>query len=220
MLKITKEAMQRWNQIPDDVKPQLLSNVYCSKCKDAVTIINFQASMDGNDLILKGNCTVCNHNVARLIEGPEDDILEFAEKLSIEDVDKMFDNQINENNILLKQFEQHLYSQKLVTKTVKKHVDNIDFFINTFTLHYEIETPQDAWHGIDMYFHEFMPNKTTFGSVNDTKSSIASLKKFYKYLVELKRLSKNDYDEILDMIKNNKDEWFDVYDDEFEDDDW
>ena len=64
----------------------------------------------------------------------------------------------------------------------------------------------DNLNSINMYFDYFMPNKTMFGSVSDTKSSIGSLKKFYKYLVELNRLSKNDYDEILEMIKNNKDE--------------
>lgn len=73
MIKITQEAMRRWKQIPDDVKPQLLSNVYCSKCKDTVKIVNFEASMMGNDLRLKGNCAVCDNNVARLIEAPDDE---------------------------------------------------------------------------------------------------------------------------------------------------
>ena len=68
MIKLSQEAMQRWNQIPDDVKPKLLENVYCSKCKDTVKIGNFEASMIEADLILKGKCSICNNNIARLIE--------------------------------------------------------------------------------------------------------------------------------------------------------
>ena len=69
MIKFDKKAMQMFNQIPDDVKPKILSNVYCSNCKDVVKIVEFEGSMDGEDLILKGKCENCSSNVARLIEG-------------------------------------------------------------------------------------------------------------------------------------------------------
>lgn len=69
MVKFTKKAMQRFNQIPDEMKSKILSNVYCSQCKDMVTIVNFEGIMEGDDLILKGKCKNCSGNVARLIEG-------------------------------------------------------------------------------------------------------------------------------------------------------
>jgi len=69
MIKFDKKAMNRFNQIPDDIKSKLLSNVYCSKCKDTVKIVDFEATMDKDDLILKGKCEKCSGNVARLIEG-------------------------------------------------------------------------------------------------------------------------------------------------------
>lgn len=69
MIKFSKEAMKRWNQIPSNIQPKLLSNTYCSKCKDTVKIVNFEATMDNDDLILKGKCENCSDNVARLIEG-------------------------------------------------------------------------------------------------------------------------------------------------------
>ncbi len=69
MIKFDKKAMNRFNQIPDDMKSKLLSNVYCSKCKDTVKIVDFEATMDKDDLILKGKCEKCSGNVARLIEG-------------------------------------------------------------------------------------------------------------------------------------------------------
>lgn len=69
MIKFDKKAMEKFNQIPDDVKSKILSNVYCSKCRDTVKIVEFEASMDGEDLILRGKCEKCSANVARLIEG-------------------------------------------------------------------------------------------------------------------------------------------------------
>ena len=69
MIKFDKKAMQKFNEIPDDMKSKLLSNVYCSKCKDMVKIVDFEASMDRDDLVLKGKCENCSGKVARLIEG-------------------------------------------------------------------------------------------------------------------------------------------------------
>lgn len=137
------------------------------------------------------------------------------QNLTIEQIDKLMDKQIESNNKLLEQFEKHLYNQNLTKKTINKHRDNIDFYINTFILHYDIETPEESWDAMDMYFSSFVPDKTTWGSVNDTKSSIASLKKFYAYLVEIGRFSKDSHNEMLTMIKENKQRWFEVYDDEF-----
>jgi len=69
MIKFDKKAMNKFNQIPDDIKSKLLSNVYCSNCADTVRIVDFEATMDNNDLILKGKCERCSNRVVRLIEG-------------------------------------------------------------------------------------------------------------------------------------------------------
>lgn len=60
--------MQAFNKIPDDVKAKILSNVYCTKCKKMVKIVDFKASIERNDLILKGKCENCSSRVIRLIE--------------------------------------------------------------------------------------------------------------------------------------------------------
>ena len=69
MITFDKKAMQKFNQIPDDFKSKILSNVYCSNCKDMVKIVDFEATMDKDDLVLKGKCENCSGKVARLIEG-------------------------------------------------------------------------------------------------------------------------------------------------------
>ena len=69
MIKFDKKAMNKFNQIPDNIKSKLLSNVYCSKCAGMVKIVDFEATMDGIDLVLKGKCEKCSGKVTRLIEG-------------------------------------------------------------------------------------------------------------------------------------------------------
>jgi hypothetical protein len=44
---------------------------------------------------------------------------------------------IAENNILLKEFELWLETKKLSPKTLNKHVNNIDFFVNNYLVHHE-----------------------------------------------------------------------------------
>ena len=61
--------MQKFNQIPDDVKSKILSNAYCSSCKDTVKIVDFEGKLDKGDLILIGKCEKCLGDVSRLIEG-------------------------------------------------------------------------------------------------------------------------------------------------------
>jgi hypothetical protein len=68
MIQFDKKAMQRFNQIPDDLKSKILSNVYCSHCNDTVRIVDFTASIEMGDLVLKGKCNNCSHLVVRLIE--------------------------------------------------------------------------------------------------------------------------------------------------------
>ncbi|MCK9454730.1 hypothetical protein [Sulfurimonas sp.] len=68
MIKFNKKAMQKFNQIPDDIKSKTLSNVYCSACKGTTTIVDFVATVDRNDLVLTGKCNKCSGEVIRLIE--------------------------------------------------------------------------------------------------------------------------------------------------------
>ncbi len=52
-----------------DVRRKILENVFCRHCRGAVSIVNVAGTVKGGDLMLDGNCTVCGHNVARLVEG-------------------------------------------------------------------------------------------------------------------------------------------------------
>ena len=68
MIKFDAKAMIKFNRISNDIKSKILSNVYCSKCADMVKIVDFEATADSDDLVLKGKCEKCSGKVTRLIE--------------------------------------------------------------------------------------------------------------------------------------------------------
>jgi hypothetical protein len=65
----TKPAAKLWAAIPLDARKQLLSNVWCGKCRREVMITNFSGAVKSGALLLVGKCTECHGDVARLIEG-------------------------------------------------------------------------------------------------------------------------------------------------------
>jgi endogenous inhibitor of DNA gyrase (YacG/DUF329 family) len=66
--KLTGPAAKIWAAISADTRKQLLSNVWCSKCQDAVTITNFSGTVKAGDLLLVGKCAICQSDVARVVE--------------------------------------------------------------------------------------------------------------------------------------------------------
>ena len=66
--KFTGPAAKLWAHIPADLKKQLLSNVWCGKCRHEVTITNFTGAVNVGDFLLVGSCKECHGDVARLIE--------------------------------------------------------------------------------------------------------------------------------------------------------
>ena len=66
--KFTAPAAKLWDAIPADTRKVLLSNVWCGKCRHAVTITNFSGAVKAGDLLLVGKCSECHEDVARVIE--------------------------------------------------------------------------------------------------------------------------------------------------------
>ena len=67
----TKQASKFWTAIPADARAKLLANVYCTHCRSAVSIASVTGTVKRGDLLLKGTCVRCGHDVARLVEGPD-----------------------------------------------------------------------------------------------------------------------------------------------------
>ncbi|WP_404408272.1 hypothetical protein [Jeotgalibacillus malaysiensis] len=62
------EANRKWLSIPENIRKQLILNVFCSNCLDAVKIKDFVIKPNPAGVVLEGNCAVCGNGVARVVE--------------------------------------------------------------------------------------------------------------------------------------------------------
>jgi len=60
-------ATKLWAELSDADKKELLSNVWCGKCRHAVTITNYSGTVNAGKLLLVGVCSECHGDVAKLI---------------------------------------------------------------------------------------------------------------------------------------------------------
>jgi len=67
VIAITVANMQ-WKRIPKNIKEKILSNVWCSNCRDAISVADYYIENDKLGLIIHGKCSVCGSEVARVVE--------------------------------------------------------------------------------------------------------------------------------------------------------
>jgi len=111
------------------------------------------------------------------------------------------------NEKLLNKFENYLQGKDLSPKTVKNHLDNIDFYINEFLLYYDANLPQEGIFKIDSFLGNWFPQKAMWANPSSVKSYIASFKKFYSWMVEQRLNTAEDLQEMKEWIKEDKDGW-------------
>jgi hypothetical protein len=114
----------------------------------------------------------------------------------------------DENEKLLKEFGVWLEASKLVPKTVKGHVSNVDFYINEFLLYEEpVQQAQDGIYGVRMFFGYWFIKKASWATPASIKSNAASLTKFYTFLLGKGLVDQEALDEWKAQIKEEMPEW-------------
>ncbi len=161
---------------------------------------------------------MCNEiGVSYFCEAEEEvaEQFELTEEMNNQLLDAIFsyDEEANEkiekkNNEYLELFENHLIRQGLNTKTIRKHLENIDFYINEFLLREEpLEMENGCGEKIDEFLGDFFIRKAMWSTPNTIKSTSASIKKFYKFMSESDVVSKDDYRNLCEIIKGNIEFW-------------
>ena len=122
----------------------------------------------------------------------------------------------SQNKKVLNDFEEYLKKSGVTDKTVSKHSDNIDFYINHYLLYDDFESHDKGHYRLDDFFTYYFPRKAMWSSANSVKENITSLKKFYKYLQELSFITNANLKEMNSIIKEEKEYWLSLYSDEAE----
>ena len=112
-----------------------------------------------------------------------------------------------ENDKLLEEFADWLSAKGLAGKTIRRHCENIDFYVNHFLLYEDAEEAREGVLHVDMFLGYWFIRKAMWASQSAIKSNAASLKKFYTFMHEKGKVTKEELDGLKRDIKEGMPEW-------------
>ena len=126
-----------------------------------------------------------------------------------------YDEQVEEikklNEPILTDFQKSLEKAGLAKKTVKSHVDNIDFFAEYLVYYEPLQRLDEADEGdVSSFLLDWFPHKAMWASVSSTKSYLASFKKFFQWMGETKRIPSDVVDGVITMMKEERQGFLDA----------
>ena len=124
----------------------------------------------------------------------------------MKDLEKKIEENKKRNKKFMKEFEEYLKEKNLKDKTIKKHLSNVDLFINDYLNYYDIETPEEGINSVYSFLSGWFIEKCMWETVYTTKETAASIKKFYAYMSEKGYVKKEDYKELCEELKDSMDE--------------
>lgn len=124
----------------------------------------------------------------------------------MKDLEKKIEENKKRNKKFMKEFEEYLKEKNLKDKTIKKHLSNVDLFINDYLNYYDIETPEEGINSVYSFLSGWFIEKCMWATVYTTKETAASIKKFYAYMSEKGYVKKEDYKFLCEELKDSMDE--------------
>ena len=122
---------------------------------------------------------------------------------------KIKENQ-KRNKKFMKEFEEWLKEKSLSDKTIKKHLSNVDLFINDYLNYYDVETAEEGITSVYSFLNCWFIEKCMWATPYTTKEEAASIKKFYAYMSEKGYVEKEDYKFLCEELKDSMDEILDT----------
>ena len=109
------------------------------------------------------------------------------------------------NYQLLDLFEEDL--RDLSPKTVRQHVSNVDFYINDYLLYEDALSFVAGIDMIDDFLGNFFILKCMWSTPGNIKSTAASIKKFYKCMLDHGKIQRASYNYLYGEIKERMPKW-------------
>ena len=123
----------------------------------------------------------------------------------IEDYERECEKIRDTNEELLELFEKDLAG--LSEKTIRRHIGNVDFYINEYLLYEDARTFEDGVTMIDDFLGYFFIRKCMWSTPASIRSTATSIKKFYKCMMDHEKISKEDYEYLCNEIKIGMPDW-------------
>ena len=138
------------------------------------------------------------------VELYEDDAYE---SIGYDEYERLCKLREEENDRYLDEFYDDLVKAGLKEKTVSKHIDNLNFYLNTYlTRSAPLDMRAGCYKASD-FLGNFFIRKCMWSTPTTIKGNAASFKKFYKSMLERGRILQDDYDFLRCVIKDDLDYW-------------
>ncbi len=128
----------------------------------------------------------------------------------MENIEKKIKENQTRNKKFIKEFEEWLKEKSLSDKTIKKHISNVDIFINDYLNYYDVETAEEGITSVYSFLNGWFIEKCMWATPYTTKEEAASIKKFYAYMSEKGYVEKEDYKFLCEELKDSMDEILDT----------
>ena len=128
----------------------------------------------------------------------------------MENIEKKIKENQTRNKKFIKEFEEWLKEKSLSDKTIKKHISNVDIFINDYLNYYDVETAEEGINSVYSFLSGWFIEKCMWATPYTTKEEAASIKKFYAYMSEKRYVEKEDYKFLCEELKDSMDEILDT----------
>ena len=134
------------------------------------------------------------------------------------DYDKQVEAIRTYNQPILDTFQAWLKEAGLVRKTIKNHVDNIDFFTDYLVYDEPLKRLDEAdYDDIFTFLSSWFPRKAMWANETNVKSYLASSKKVFKWMGETECISDETVTEVLYTLKEHREEFLEAVDDDLSD---
>lgn len=109
------------------------------------------------------------------------------------------------NDELLKLYSFDL--NNLAPKTVRKHVSNVEFYINDYLFYEDALTFEYGIGRIDDFLGYFFIHKCMWSTPETIRSTATSIKKFYKCMLDHGKIQKKEYNYLCEKIRICMPQW-------------
>jgi site-specific recombinase XerD len=133
-----------------------------------------------------------------------------TDELTIEEAEK-------NSQLLIEEFENFLKSKNLSKKVIKNHIGNMDLFAD-YMANYDTSEDLSMADSLEIisFLGGWFPRKALWACPTSIKSYVATFRKFFKWMVENKNFSKEEYADIVETMKQEKESWIEQVSDDFD----
>jgi hypothetical protein len=121
--------------------------------------------------------------------------------------DYYLDDLPEENHEYITLFRNDLTASNLSLRTIDHHLENIDLFLNEYLWGWEEAHMAEGTARIDAFFMGFYIDQWFWASPTSVRQTAASIKKFYRSMLNHRKISEKEYQQVEKTIQNRKEEW-------------